>query len=172
MEYQDVFVFAGLYGDPNDARMDYERLGELHKQEMIGKYQAAVFEKRADGKVKVLDTTSTTRSTGAKWGLAIGAGIGLLFPPALLVSAAEGAAIGAVGGNLAKGWFKGDVKRLADELQPGEAGIVAIAEAGAAVEATELMTKAKKTQQEHVTGTDADTIKEQLRSEETVGAAK
>ena len=172
MEYQDVFVLAGLYDDPTEARSDYEMLSEAHKQEIIGKFQAAVFEKRPDGKVKVLDTTSTTRSTGAKWGLAVGAAIGLLFPPALVVTAAEGAGIGAVAGNLSKGWFKGDVKRLADQLQPGQAGIVAVAEAGAAIQATEVLTKATKTEKEHITGADADQIKEQLGSEQTVGAAR
>jgi uncharacterized membrane protein len=171
MEYQDVYVFAGLYGTPDEAKMDYEQLGQLHKQEAIGKFQAALFEKRSDGKVKVMDTTSTTRSTGAKWGAAVGAAIGLVFPPAIVATTAEGAALGALAGNLSKGWFKGDVKRLADQLQPGQAGIVAVAEAGPALEADVLLRRAQKTQSEHVTGEDAEKMKQQLESEQTVGAA-
>jgi uncharacterized membrane protein len=172
MEYQDVYVFAGLYGGPDEARMDYEQLSQLHKQDVIGKYQAALFEKQPDGKVKVLDTTSTTRSTGAKWGAAVGAAIGLVFPPAIVATTAEGAAIGALAGNLSKGWFKGDVKRLADQLQPGQAGIVAVAEAGTALDAAKLLTKAQQTQSEHVTGDDADKMKEQLESEQPVGTTR
>lgn len=172
MEYQDVFVLAGLYDSPEEAKSDYEMLSEAHKKDLIGKYQAAVFEKRPDGKVKVLDTTSTTRSTGAKWGLAVGAAIGLLFPPALIATAVEGAGVGALAGNLSKGWFKGDIKKLADQLQPGEAGIVAVAEAGPALEPTTVFAKATKTEKEHVTGADAEQIKQQLQTEQTVGAAK
>lgn len=172
MDYQDVFVFAGQYDDPQVAKSDYEMLGDAHKSEIIGKYQAALFEKQPDGKVKVLDTTSTTRATGAKWGAGIGVALALVFPPSLLAGAAGGAALGALTGNLSKGWFKGDIKRLGEELQPGQAGIVAVAEAGPALEPTQVLTKASKTEKEHVTGADADKIKEQLSSEQPVGATK
>lgn len=172
MEYQDVFVLAGLYDGQAQARMDFDQLGQMHKQKVIGRYQAAIFEKQPDGKVKVLDTTSTTRTTGAKWGAAIGAAIGLVFPPALIATAAEGAAIGAIAGNLSKGWFKGDVKSLGEELQPGEAGVVAVTEAGPAIDERTLLTTARKTQKEHVTGEDADKMKQQLESEQPVGAAR
>lgn len=170
MEYQDVYVFAGLYGDSDEARSDYMKLSDMHKSDIIGKYQAALFEKRDDGKVKVLDTTSTTRGTGAKWGAAVGAAIGLVFPPALLVTAAEGAAIGGLAGNLSKGWFKGDVKALGDKLQPGQAGIVAVAEAGPALDEAQVLVGALQTENEHVTGDDAVKMRDQLESEQTVGA--
>ena len=172
MEYNDIFLLAGLYEDPNTARMDYDQLSEAHRRDLIGRFQGAIFEKRPDGKVKVLDTTSTSRGTGAKWGAAIGAGIGLLFPPALLATTAEGAVIGGLAGNLSKGWFKGDVKRLAEELEPGQAGVIAIAEAGPALDEAMILTRAGRIEKEHVTGPDAEKIKEQLESEQTVGAAR
>jgi uncharacterized membrane protein len=171
MEYSDVFVFGGIYGDPEAAKTDFERLSQMHKDGTIGPFQAAVFEKQPDGKVKVLNTTSTTRTTGAKWGAGIGAVLGIVFPPSILMGAAGGAAIGALAGNLSKGWFKGDVKRLADELAPGQAGVIAVAEATEALEAEAVLAGSQKTQKEHITGADADKVKEQLRSEETVGAA-
>ena len=172
MDYQDVFIYAGRYEGNAQARMDYDRLSDLHKQDIIGKYQAALFEKQPDGKVKVLDTTSTTRGTGAKWGLAIGAAVGLLFPPALIISAVEGAGIGAIAGNLSKGWFKGDVKRVADALQPGQAGVVAVAEAGETLDEMMILAAATEAQKERVTGEDAEKLREQLGSEQTVGAAR
>jgi uncharacterized membrane protein len=165
MEYQDVYVLAGLYQDSDQAKSDWSALGELHKQEMIGSYQAALFEKRADGKVKVIDTTSTTRSKGAGWGAAIGAAVGLVFPPALLATAAEGAIIGAAAGDLSKGWFRGDVKRLGDQLEPGQEGIIAVAEAGATLDEAMVLAHAMKTENEHVTGDDATKMKSQLESD-------
>jgi uncharacterized membrane protein len=170
MEHSDLFMYAGSYADATAARGDYDQLSQLHKDDMIGKYQAAVFEKRADGKVKVIDTVSTTRSTGAKWGAGIGAALGLVFPPAILVGAAEGAAVGALAGNISKGWFKGDIKRLADELEPGQAGVIAVAEAGESLDADAVMTRSQRSQKEHITGEDAETIRQQLRTGETVGA--
>jgi uncharacterized membrane protein len=172
MDYQNVYMFAGLYGTGEGARIDYSQLSGMHKQGVIGKYQAAVFEKQQDGKVKVLDTTSTTRSTGAKWGAAIGAAVGLVFPPALIATAAEGALVGALAGNLSKGWFKGDVKRLADQLQPGQAGVVVVAEAGPALQVAEVLAGAEQATNEHVTGEDAEKMREQLESEQMAGAER
>ena len=171
MEYQDVYVFAGMYDSSDAAKMDFEQLSAMHKAERIGKFQAAVFEKRPDGKVKVLNTTSTTRTTGAKWGAGIGAVLGLVFPPAILVGAAEGAAVGAIAGNLSKGWFKGDIKRIADELAPGQAGVIAVAEATESTNAEMLLAKSQKAEKEHITGNDAEQVKEQLKTGETVGAS-
>jgi len=170
MDYQDVYLLAGLYESTAMAEEDFDRISEAHARGMIGKFQAAVFEKRPDGKVKVINTTSTSRATGSRWGLAVGAAIGLLFPPALLVTAAEGAAVGAAAGNLSKGWFKGDIKRMADALQPGQAGVVAVAEAESTIDATGVLTTATMTHQEQVTGADAEEFKERLRSEEQVAA--
>jgi len=172
MDYSNVFVVAGRYNDTSQAKMDFDRLSDLHKQDMIGKFQAAVFEKESNGKVKVLDTTSTSRGTGAKWGLAVGAAIGLIFPPALIASALGGAGVGAVTGNLSKGWFKGDVKRVADALQPGQAGVVAVAEAGETLDEMMILAAATEAQKERVTGEDAEKLREQLGSEQTVGAAR
>lgn len=171
MEYQDVYLFGGIYDGPDAAKMDFEALSEMHRADRIGKFQAAVFEKRTDGKVKVLNTTSTTRTTGAKWGAGIGAAIGLIFPPAILATTAEGAAVGALAGNLSKGWFKGDVKRLAEELQPGQAGVIAVAEATETTDADIVLAKSQKTEKEHITGDDAVKVKDQLKTEDTVGAA-
>lgn len=165
MEYQDVYVLAGLYDDSSQAKSDWTQLGQMHKEGIVGNYQAALFEKRDDGKVKVLDTTSTTRTHGAGWGAAIGAAVGLIFPPALLATAAEGAIVGAAAGDLSKGWFKGDVKQIADQLQPGQEGIVAVAEAGPTLDEAQILVGAMRTQNEHVTGPDATKMKQQLDSD-------
>ena len=149
-EFPDVIVYGGVYPDEATAQADYAALKELHKQDMIGRHQAAIFTKQADGKVKVLDTTSTTRSTGAKWGAAIGAVVGILFPPSILLSAAGGAGLGALLANLGKGWSGGQVKMVADELAPGETGIMVIAESSADLTAAAVLANALRSEMEPV----------------------
>lgn len=163
--YDAVFVFAGAYADPADAQADFDALGELHKMDFIGKYQAAIFEKTEDGKAKVLNTTSTTRATGAKWGTAVGAVFGLFFPPGLLLGAALGAGAGALVGNLAKGWFSSDIKQVADELEPGEAGVILVAQATPDLGVEKLLKKARKAEKKEVTGEDKAHVEQALEAD-------
>lgn len=152
-EYEDVFVFAGSYGSVADAKMDYDAIEELHRQDWIGRYQAAMFQKMVDGKAKVVDTTSTTRAVGARWGAGIGAVLGLLFPPGMILSAATGAGIGALTGNVAKGWFKSDIREIAEALDVGETGVVVVAEATPEMGAERILRRAVKAEKKMI---DAD----------------
>lgn len=128
-ETRSLFLYAGEYETAHEARDDFNAIHAAKSEGWIGKYQAALFEKSEDGAVKVVDTTSTTRTSGAKWGAAIGAVIGLVFPPSILVGAGVGSLLGAGTGNVAKGWFAGDIKIIGENLQPGHSGILLIAEA-------------------------------------------
>jgi uncharacterized membrane protein len=160
-EYEDVFVYAGAYSSADEARMDYDAIAEMHRQDWIGKYQAAIFEKTGDGKVKVLDTTSTTRTTGAKWGTAVGAVMGLVFPPSIVVGAAAGAGVGALAGNVAKGWFKGDIEQIGKALDTGEAGVLVVAEATPDIGAEKLLQRAAKDEKRQIDA-DAEAAKQEL----------
>jgi uncharacterized membrane protein len=161
-----IFLFSGVYHDQDEARADFGSFKELHKMDFIGKYQAAIFEKTDEGKVKVLDTTSTTRASGAKWGTALGAVFGVIFPPSLLASAVVGAGAGAIIGNLSKGWFSGDIKAMADELEPGWTGIVLVAEATPDLGVEKLLKTAKKAQKQEITGDDKAEIQKALETDE------
>ena len=68
----------------------------------------------------------------------------LIFPPSILVSAGVGAAAGAALGNLAKGFSKGDIKDIAENLKPGQAGILLVADATLEAGVQKLMKKARK----------------------------
>src|SRR5258708_9879702 len=82
----DVLVFIGTYSSVNDARQDYEAVRELHRQGVIGTYDAAVVEKDPDGKVHVHKHEKPTQH-GAWTGVAVGAVAGILFPASLIGSA-------------------------------------------------------------------------------------
>ena len=160
-ESDSIIGYAGVYADVEDAKADFEVIKEAHRQSWIGTYDAALFEKTADGKVKVLDTDATQRSDGAAVGAIVGGVLALIFPPSILMGAAVGAGVGAVAGNLSKGWMSGDVKKVADELEPGQAGVILVADATFDVGAEKLMKRAKKMAKQQVDA-QADDIKKQI----------
>ncbi|HET9071600.1 MAG TPA: DUF1269 domain-containing protein [Acidimicrobiales bacterium] len=124
---ESVFVYIGTYPDEETARSDYQIVKELHSAGAVGTYDAAVVTKDAHGKVHV-DKDETATRHGAWGGAAAGAVVGLLFPPAVLASAAVGAAAGGVGGHLWRGMSRADVKELGELIDTGEAALVIVGE--------------------------------------------
>lgn len=149
-ESEAVIGYAGIYADVEDAKNDFAGIKAAHREKWIGTYEAALFEKDTEGKVKVLDTDATQRAAGAKVGVVAGAVLGVIFPPSILVSAAVGAGVGATIGNLMKGFMSGDIKKLADELEPGQAGVILVADATFDAGAERLMKRAKKLAKQEV----------------------
>ena len=143
-EPETMICYAGVYGNVDDAKSDFDVIKAAHKESWIGTYDAALFEKNTEGKVKVLDTDATQRGKGARIGAIAGGVLALIFPPSILVSAGVGAAAGAALGNLAKGFSKGDIKDIAENLKPGQAGILLVADATLEAGVQKLMKKARK----------------------------
>jgi uncharacterized membrane protein len=81
MSEDSVFVFVGTYSDVGGAEDDYEVVKELHSSGVVGTYDAAVVGKDDEGKVHVHKHEKPTQH-GAWSGLAVGALLGILFPPA------------------------------------------------------------------------------------------
>ena len=158
---ENIIGYAGVYANAEDAKDDFAVIKAAHREHWIGTYDAAMFEKTADGKVKVLDTDATQRAAGAEIGVICGVVLGLVFPPGVLVSAAIGAGVGAVVGNLVKGFMSGDIKKIADELAPGEAGLILVADATFDVGAEKLMKRAKKIAKQEVNA-DAKDVKKAI----------
>ena len=150
---QTYWVYAGAYASEDVAKSDFEAIKEAKHAGLIGKYQSALFTKEPGGKVKVLNTDSTTRTSGAKWGAAVGAVAGLLFPAGLLAGLVWGGGIGALAGNIGKGWYASDIKDLGDALDAGESGVILVAQATLDVAANRILKNAVKTEKKQV---DAD----------------
>ena len=75
-----VFIYIGTYPDETAARDDYEIVKDLHAAGAVGTYDASVVTKDDDGKVHVNKDETSTRH-GAWGGAAVGAVVGILFPP-------------------------------------------------------------------------------------------
>jgi uncharacterized membrane protein len=72
------------------------------------------------------DETATRH--GAWGGAAVGAVVGILFPPAIIGTAIVGAAVGGVGGHLWRGMSRADVKELGEIIDDGQAALLIVGE--------------------------------------------
>ena len=151
----DTFIaFVGVYDNVSDADADYELVKDLHtKANLIDAYDAAVIERRADGKVKITKKHETPTRVGGVLGAGIGLATGLvvvLFPFAavggglIAATTGGGAVLGAFAGHAAAGMSRHDLKELGESLDAGQAGliVVGVSDMGAKIEKS--MKKAKK----------------------------
>ncbi len=160
MAIDTFIVYAGIYGDVDDATSDYDAVKKLCTDEgLIDAYDAAVIERRADGKVKIVKKHETPTRAGGVLGGGVGLATGLviaLFPAAaiggglLAATTGGGAVLGAVAGHAAGGMSRKDLKELGEQLDKGQAGlvVVGIADMGAKIERE--MKKAEKIEQKEL----------------------
>src|SRR5690349_11669137 len=141
----DTFIaFVGAYDTASDAEADYQLVKDLHtKAGLIDSYDAAVIERRADGKVKIIKKHETPTRVGGVLGAGVGLATGLvvvLFPFAavgggLLVAATGGGAVlGAGGGHAAAGMSRHDLKELGGHRDAGQGGRVGVGGVGRGAE--------------------------------------
>ena len=151
----DTFMaYVGVYDDVADAHADYELVKDLHTEaNLIDAYDAAVVERRADGKVKITKKHETPTRVGGVLGGGVGLATGLvvaLFPFAaiggglLAATAGGGAVLGAVAGHAAAGMSRHDLKELGEHLDAGQAGLVVVGVSDMGAKIEKAMKKAKK----------------------------
>jgi uncharacterized membrane protein len=134
---------VATYPDEMAAREDYQVVKDAHSAGLVGSYDAAVITKDAAGKVHENKDETATRH-GAWWGIAAGAAVGVIFPPAVLGAAAVGGVIGGVSGHLTRGMSRSDAKALGDFIDPGQAGLVVIGESKVEAAIERAVTRAEK----------------------------
>ena len=144
MSDNPVFVYAAVYDSVDDAKADLEDLKQLHRDAVVGTYDAAVITKNEEGKVDIVDRIEKPTEHGGWAGLAVGALLGLVFPPAMLATAVVGAGAGALIGHLEGGIPRSDLDEIGQTLQEGEAALVVIGEATIERAVDEATRRAKK----------------------------
>jgi uncharacterized membrane protein len=151
----DTFIaFVGVYDTVSDADADYQLVKDLHtKAGLIDSYDAAVIERRADGKVKITKKHETPTRVGGVLGAGVGLATGLvvvLFPFAavggglLVATTGGGAVLGAVAGHAAAGMSRHDLKELGEHLDAGQAGLVVVAVSDMGAKIQREMKRARK----------------------------
>jgi uncharacterized membrane protein len=153
----DTFVaYVGVYPSVQEAEADYELVKDLHTEAgLIDAYDAAVIDRRADGKVKIARKHETPTRVGGVLGGGIGLATGLvvaLFPFAaiggglLAAATAGGAVLGAVAGHAAGGMSRSDLKELGEHLDAGQAGLVVVGVSDMGAKIERAMRRAEKVQ--------------------------
>src|SRR5215212_5477644 len=156
MAVEEFVVYVGVYRSVEDAESDYHLIKDLHtKAGMLDAYDAAVIEKRENGKVRITKKHETPTRVGGVLGGGVGLATGLvvaLFPFAaiggglLAATTAGGAVLGAVTGHAAGGMSRHDLKELGEHLDEGEAGLVVVGAMDLEADITRAMRRAQKLQ--------------------------
>ncbi len=173
----DTFIaYVGVYDSVADADADYELVKDLHTEAgLIDAYDAALVERRADGKVKITKKHETPTRVGGVLGGGVGLATGLvvaLFPFAaiggglLAATTGGGAILGAVAGHAAAGMSRHDLKELGEHLDAGQAGLVVVGVADMQAKIEHAMKKAKKLESKQLKA-DTAAIEADAKSVET-----
>jgi uncharacterized membrane protein len=125
MAKKPVFVYIGVYNNPVLARGDLDIVYELHADKVIGSYDAAVATKELDGSVRIEKHEKATQH-GAWTGIAVGAVVGIIFPPAMIGAAAVGGVAGGLIGHFWRGMSRKDVHELGEMLDAGQALLIVV----------------------------------------------
>ena len=157
MAIDTLMAYVGVYDSVADAEADYQLVKDLHVEAgLIDAYDAAVVERREDGKTKVVKKHETPTRVGGVLGGGVGLATGLvvaLFPFAaiggglLAGTTAGGAILGAVAGHAAMGMSRHDLKELGEHLDRGEAGLVVVAVSDMDAKVQRAMKRAAKLEQ-------------------------
>ena len=163
----DTFIaYVGVYDNVSDADADYALVKDLHtKENLIDSYDAAVIQRRADGKVKITKKHETPTRAGGVLGGGVGLATGLvvaLFPFAAIgggliaLTTGGGAVLGALAGHAAAGMSRHDLKELGEHLDAGQAGliVVGVSDMGSKIEGA--MKKAKKVEDKELKADSAE----------------
>jgi uncharacterized membrane protein len=155
-----LIAYVGVYDSIGDAEADYQLVKDLHTEAgLIDGYDAAVVERREDGKTKIVKKHETPTRVGGVLGGGIGLATGLvvaLFPFAaiggglLAATTGGGAILGAVTGHAAAGMSRGDLKELGEFLDAGQAGLVVVAVSDMGAKVERAMKRAEKLQQKEL----------------------
>jgi uncharacterized membrane protein len=160
MAIDTLLAFVGVYDSVEAAEADYQLVHDLHSEAgLIDAWDAAVIERRSDGKVKIVKKHETPTRVGGVLGGGVGLATGLvvvLFPFAavggglLAATTAGGTILGAVAGHAAAGMSRHDLKELGEHLDAGTAGLVVVAVADMGAKVERAMKRAEKVQQKEL----------------------
>lgn len=122
-------LVVAAFTDEDGASQALKELQAAKKEKLIGIKDAAVIRRGADNKLHIHETGDMSGGRGAAIGGIVGAAIGLVAPPAVLVAGGIGAAIGGLAAKLRDSGFPDDrLREFGESLQPGTSALVAVIE--------------------------------------------
>ena len=126
-------AYVAAYSSLDDALADFEGLKEIKAEGEIRDLTAAIVSRDENGRIHTHQSTHAGK-VAAGVGVVGGAIVGAIFPPAgmavlgaMAVDAAVGGVVLGAVGHFAGGASRKDLRELGDQLDEGEAAIIAVA---------------------------------------------
>ncbi|HEY5135863.1 MAG TPA: DUF1269 domain-containing protein [Candidatus Nanopelagicales bacterium] len=164
-------LFVADFSDTETAWEAYELLKEVEDGKRVEIEGVLVIKREADGQVEVQKATDHSTRRGLGWGVVGGVVLGVLFPPSIIGSAVVLGAGGAAVGKLRETHHKNELEaELADAIQPGHSGILALVSDPGVIEIRKALDKANAIVEKAVDDVLADDIK--AAAKESEGEAK
>ena len=155
MAIDTLIAFVGVYDNVEDAEADYQFVKDLHTEAgLIDAWDAAVIERRDNGKTKIVKKHETPTRVGGVLGGGVGLATGVvvaLFPFAavgsglLAATTVGGSVLGALAGHAVAGMSRDDLKELGESLDEGQAGLVVVGVSDMGSKIERAMERAERT---------------------------
>jgi uncharacterized membrane protein len=124
-----VELFVAAFPGEQDADEALRQVKAARKEGLIGIVNVAVLRRDTKAKLHMRELRDMRGGKGAAIGGAVGAAVGLLFPPSVIFAGGVGAAIGGLAAKLRDSGFPdANLRELGAGLQPGTSAIVAVIE--------------------------------------------
>jgi uncharacterized membrane protein len=127
-----LVAYLAMYHSGVDAETDYRTIKEWHARGVLRAYDAAVLRKDLSGDAHMNEYAQKKKYS--EWtGLAVGALLGVIFPPSVFASAAAngisavGAGTGAMVGHFWRGLSRSELNELGDLYDLGTVVLIVIA---------------------------------------------
>lgn len=125
----ELRILAAAYPDEERAKTILTMLQDMNSAETVQLADAAMIEKKADGKLHVTETAELTGRKGMRRGALILGTIGLIFPPSFIASVIVGGGIGALVGKVKDTGIKNQqMHDMAEKIEPGSFAVIALCE--------------------------------------------
>jgi hypothetical protein len=122
-----------VYADKGSAETDFTAVWEIHRSAGPDQLAAAILEKDAEGRLRI-DRLESTATDPAWGGVLVGGALAIMAAPLAIVAlsgvAAPGATWPGIGGVVEYLWDhvpKGQLRRMSDLLELGQAALVIVA---------------------------------------------
>ena len=160
-------LFVADFNDTETAWEAYELLQEIEDGKRVEIEGVLVIKREADSQVEVQKATDHSTRRGLGWGVVGGVVLGVLFPPSIIGSAVVLGAGGAAVGKLREAHHKNELEaELADAIQPGHSGILALVSDPGVLEIRKALDKANAIVEKAVDNVVADDIKAAAKESE------
>ena len=160
-------LFVADFNDTETAWEAYELLKEIEDGKSVEIEGVLVIKRDVGGEVEVQKATDHSTRRGLGWGVVGGVVLGVLFPPSIIGSAVVLGAGGAAVGKLREVHHKNELEaELADAIEPGHSGILALVSDPGVIEIRKALDKANRIVEKAVDDVLADDIKAAAKESE------